>query len=146
MDNRLRQLFRSIFIKHRSVMQEHLAQYDLYVGQPRYLKLIRDNPGITQQELVAHLKVAKETVSVTLKRLESANYIHRVINEQDRRVKNLYLTDRGNDTVEKLNEYFATIENAMFESLSDDEKIQLERFFKIMLEELEKGDRHEEIY
>lgn len=145
MEDQLRSLFRSIVRKHRSVMQNHLDQYDLFVGQPRYLRFIHDYPGITQKELVAHMKLAKETVSVTLKKLENGGYIERIVNVKDRREKNLFLTQKGHETVEHLTVYFAKIENAMFESLADDEKVQLEHYFQIMLDELEKGDRNEEV-
>lgn len=145
MDNRLRQLFRNITYKHRSVLQNHLGQYDLYVGQPRYLKYIKKYPGITQKELVEHLNLAKETVSVTLTKLENSGYLERIVNPKDRREKNLYLTDKGNQTILKLSEYFESVENAMFASLSESQKIELELYFKIILEELAKGKMNEEI-
>lgn len=145
MEEQLRSLFRSIVLKHRSVMQNHLDQYDLFVGQPRYLRFIHDYPGITQKELVAHMKLAKETVSVTLKKLEHGGYIERIVNEKDRREKNLFLTQKGNETVEHLTEYFAQIENGMFKSLSGKEKDQLEYYFRIMLDELEKGECNEKV-
>lgn len=145
MEQRLRHLFRSIFIKHRSVLQNHLDKYDLYVGQPRYLRLIHDYPGITQKELVSHVNLSKETVSVTLKKLESAEYILRKVNEKDRREKHLFLTDKGSAIVQELSEYFEKLETAMFSSLNSEEQNQLEHFFNIMLKELEKGDKHEEI-
>lgn len=145
MKNNLRHLFRSIFQKHRSVLQNHLDQYDLYVGQPRYLRLIKENPGITQKQLVSHLNLSKETVSVTLKKLEHGQYIVRKVNENDRREKHLYLSDKGLQIVLDLNEYFERIENAMFASLTHDEQVQLENFFNIMLRELENGEKNEEI-
>lgn len=145
MEQKLRHLFRSIFIKHRSVLQTHLDKYDLYVGQPRYLRLIHDHPGITQKELVAHVNLSKETVSVTLKKLESANYIYRIVNEKDRREKHLFLTEKGKNIVSELSLYFEKLETAMFSSLSVDEQNQLEHFFNVMLKELEKGEKHEEV-
>lgn len=145
MENNLRFLFRSIFQKHRSVLQNHLDQYELFVGQPRYLRFIREYPGITQKQLVTHLNVSKETVSVTLSKLEKGGYLLRNVNEKDRRERNLYLTDKGLKVVLELNDYFERIENAMFSSLNEDEQKQLERFFNIMLEELEKGELDEEI-
>lgn len=145
MKNNLRHLFRSIFQKHRSVLQNHLDQYDLYVGQPRYLRLIQQNPGITQKQLVSLLILSKETVSVTLKKLENADYLVRRVNEKDRREKHLFLTEKGTKTVLDLNEYFEKIENGMFAGLNEDEQKQLEHFFNIMLKQLENGEHDEEI-
>lgn len=139
MDNELRTLFREVFRWHRFTVQKYLDDLDLYIGQPRFLSTIERHPGITQKELVALLNVSKESASVSLKRLEASGYIERKVDETDRRAKKLFLTQQGKITTDSLKENFEKIDNAMFQSLSDNDQEQLKSYFQIMLVELKKG-------
>ncbi|MEG0328752.1 MAG: helix-turn-helix domain-containing protein, partial [Erysipelothrix sp.] len=69
MDLTLSNLFRELAKTHRIAVQEYLDNFDLFIGQPRFLFELEERPGITQKELVDALHVSKETVSITLSRL-----------------------------------------------------------------------------
>ncbi|QIK70485.1 MarR family transcriptional regulator [Erysipelothrix sp. HDW6C] len=145
MDNQLSTLFRKINIKHRQNVQDYLDEFDLYTGQPRFLYIIDRNPGITQKQLVEIIKLSKESVSVTLKRLEASGYIERVVSTIDRREKNLFLSEKGKAIMPELTENFDRIDNALFRALSDKQQSILEDYFTIMLEDLEKESKNEKI-
>lgn len=140
MDNSLNSLFRRITRANRQIVQDYLAGFDLYIGQPRILNVIQSNPGITQKELVEILKLTKESVSVSLRRLEKAERIQRVVNTTDRREKQLFLTQKGKALVEELNVNFEKIDSALFSALTDEQQDQLAQLFQIMLEDIEKGE------
>ncbi|CAM4288192.1 MarR family winged helix-turn-helix transcriptional regulator [Erysipelothrix aquatica] len=138
MENQLITLFRQVTSKHRAVVQNYLDDYDLYIGQPRFLSTLKRNPGITQKELVEILNVSKESVSVTVKRLEAVGYIKRAVSESDRREKHLFLSDKGEQLVLDFTEGFERIDTVLFQSLTESQREDLAVTFKIMLDDLEK--------
>lgn len=140
MDNKLSILYRQLSIKHRVVVQVYLDGMNLYIGQPRFLFEISRQPGISQVELSANLNLSKETVSVTLRRLEHSGFIVRKQSEGDRRIKLLYLSELGEQILPELQENFARTNQAMFSKLSEIEKNQLEGLLSLMIDGLEKED------
>lgn len=145
MDEKLSNLFRELARKHRFVVQKYLDQFDLYIGQPNLLFSIGDNPGITQKELGLCVKMSKETLSVSLNRLEHSGFIQRKTTEQDRRQKQLYLTAEGKHVVAQCKSGFESINQAMFSTLTDLEKRELETLFSLMIEGLKERSLDEEI-
>ncbi|CAM4304073.1 MarR family transcriptional regulator [Erysipelothrix inopinata] len=141
MDNTLSNLFRELARTHRTAVQEYLDNFDLFIGQPRFLFELEERPGITQKELVDALHVSKETVSITLSRLENAGFIQRVVTENDRRKKSLFLSAKGEKVVEQLHTDFNMINNLMFVNLSENEKLVLEELFEKMILGLKERSR-----
>ena len=86
MEAKLSKLYRQLNVSHRVVVQKYLDQYGLYIGQPRFLFVLEEQEGISQAILSSILKVTKETVSVTLKRLEQSGYIRREVSQSDKRI------------------------------------------------------------
>ncbi len=137
MDNTLSKLYRQLSIKHRIVVQTYLDELHLYIGQPRFLFELSANPGISQGEVSSRLHLSKETVSVTLKRLENAGFVLRKQSLEDKRIKLLYLSEKGEKVVVELRENFDRINNTMFSKLSEEEKEMLESMLLSMMEGLE---------
>ncbi|MDD2214455.1 MAG: MarR family transcriptional regulator [Oscillospiraceae bacterium] len=80
-----------ILIRLNTVLQ----QYNLFVGQPRTLDLIRRHPGITQRELAARMHISPAALSASLKRLVKNDWVSKTVTEQDLRSHRLYLTEAG---------------------------------------------------
>lgn len=144
MEKELGDLYRQIGKKHRDTVQGYLDGFSLYIGQPRFLFELEKNPGMSQTELTERLAVSKETVSVTLKRLEHAEFIQRLASDEDKRCKLLYLSDKGKEVVLELKKSFNHINNGMFASLNDDDQKAAIRLMKLMLEGLEGVINHED--
>ena len=67
---------------------------DFPVGQLRVLRLISE--GVSTSSEIGHaLAMSPSAVSQTLNRLHSAGFVERTGDSQDRRVRNLQLTDAG---------------------------------------------------
>ena len=66
------------------------------VGQhSRLLTILLENPGISQRALSDLLHIRPQSMGEQLAKLESSGLITRQVNQHDRRVFNLYLTDEG---------------------------------------------------
>ncbi|CAH2761588.1 MarR family transcriptional regulator [Erysipelothrix amsterdamensis] len=145
MESVLSQLYRALERKHRSVVQAYLDTLGLYIGQPRFLFELYRNPGLTQRELAEILVVTKETVSVALKRLEQGDFIRREIPEDDKRCRQLYLTEKGEATIVELKKNFDSINNSMFLNLSTEQQLQLEELLTEMIKGLEARETNENV-
>ncbi|MFV0559590.1 MAG: MarR family winged helix-turn-helix transcriptional regulator [Enterococcus sp.] len=64
-------------------------------GQYLYLVRISENPGIIQEELSEMLKVDRATVSKAIQKLEKKEFVVRVNDENNKKIKRLYLTEQG---------------------------------------------------
>lgn len=144
MEKELGVLYQQIGKKHRDVVQRYLDGFNLYIGQPRFLFELEKSPGISQTELAERLDVSKETVSVTLKRLEHTDFIERLASSEDKRCKKLYLSDKGFEIVKRLKINFNRINNGMFACLSDEDQITAIRLMKLMLDGLEGVSNHKD--
>ena len=66
------------------------------VGQhSRLLTILRENPGISQKALSDLLHIRPQSLGEQLFKLENSGLITRQVNQYDRRIFNLYLTDEG---------------------------------------------------
>lgn len=136
MEAKLSKLYRQLNVSHRVVVQKYLDQYGLYIGQPRFLFVLEEQEGISQAVLSSILKVTKETVSVTLKRLEQSGYIRREVSQSDKRIKLLYLSEKGKELMPELRKNFNDINERMFSQLDKNEKEILESLYEKMLQGL----------
>jgi DNA-binding MarR family transcriptional regulator len=78
-------------------LEQVLDRHGLTLPQFDVLATLRTGEGITQQELAARLLVTKGNVCGVLDRMESAKWVERRADPQDRRANRLYLTRQGKD-------------------------------------------------
>ncbi|RFD68524.1 MarR family winged helix-turn-helix transcriptional regulator [Staphylococcus pasteuri] len=64
-------------------------------GQFIYLVRICENPGMIQEQLVDMLKIDRATASRSIKNLEKNNFIYKTYNENNKKNKLLYPTEKG---------------------------------------------------
>lgn len=138
MENTLDSAFRELMRKRRSIVQNYLNTLGLYIGQPRVLFYLEDNPKISQRELSDMLGISKEATSVSLRRLEKAGFIERHECQKDRRIKLLFLSEQGLEVVKDLRKNFDEINSHMFTGLNTQETKELKRMVSIMTSSLEK--------
>lgn len=139
MDKELVKKFRKLAIKHREVIQNYLSKFNIYVGQHRIFFRLEENPNITLTELSEVLNVSKESLSVSLKRLDQGGYINKSKDKNDKRRYLLSLSDKGLETSQACRVGFDDINEALFKNLDEVEKDQLLILFDKMIDGLE-GD------
>lgn len=137
MDHSLAIKYRKLNQRYRHVNQKYLDDFGLYLGQPRILFALNDQPGMTQNDLVTMFYVSKESISVSVKRLESAGLLERSSCVDDRRCKKLFLTAKGTAILTDLNTTFESVNHSLFSKLEDHEKVELNRILDKMMEGLE---------
>lgn len=138
MEKELLDLFRQMVMMHRNKVQEYLKTFDLYLGQQRILFELQKNPKITLTELTEKLQVSKESLSVSIKRLEGAGFINKVKDDKDKRRILLELSEKGYETATACKKGFENLNQTMFQDYSKEDKQVLGDHFKRMIENLER--------
>lgn len=74
-----------------------LGELGLHPGQDSLLRVLWENDGRTQAELVEELAVEAPTVTKMVRRLEDAGFVRRRAHPTDRRSTQVFLTATGRD-------------------------------------------------
>ena len=97
--------------------------------QQNYLFHIAMKPGISQEQLSDHIMVNKSNVARQLSTLENEGWITRQTSAQDKRVYEVYPTDKTKDMMPEIMNLMKQWNSLITEDLTDEEK---ELLFKLM--------------
>lgn len=99
-------------------------------GQGKILKILSQNPGITQKELQEMMEIQSGSMSEIITKLETRGFVERTKDENDKRVTRLSMTEEGRAFVEIKKSQPKRSEKDMLEALTDEEQKQLETLLK----------------
>ncbi len=123
-DDQLKDLIEKLSISYRETFtdsKEILDKYSLGLAHQKVIHLLSMYEGISISELLKKLKVTKQSLNRVLKDLIKLEMISFKKDEQDTRVKHLYLNENGKKI---FNEIFETqkkrIYNALLSSSSEE--------------------------
>lgn len=91
-----------------SISNIEFKEYNLTKGQYLYLVRICENPGIIQEKLAEMIKVDRTTAARAIQKLEANGFIQKVADENNRKIKRLVPTKKGEGTypmIKKENDY-----------------------------------------
>lgn len=78
-----------------SISNIEFTEFDLTKRQYLYLVRICENPGIIQEKLAEMIKVDRTTAARAIKKLEIQGFIKKKNDEENKKIKKLYATDKG---------------------------------------------------
>lgn len=78
-----------------SISNIEFKDLDLTRGQYLYLVRIYENPGIIQEKLAKMIKVDRTTAARAIKKLEMQGFIQKLPDEQNKKIKKLFPTEKG---------------------------------------------------
>jgi DNA-binding MarR family transcriptional regulator len=132
----------AIYRNGQSIMNYKLRDLDIKSGQQDFFYVISKNEGISQKELSEYLYVGKSTTAKAVKNLVENNYVKVERDENDKRIHRLYLTQKGRETVPKIESVFLELMDIFTKDLSECEKDQtitvLKKILKALYEEKNK--------
>lgn len=82
-------------------LSSQIAEYDLG-REVRYIMMVYDNPGCSQDDLVNMYGESKANIAKALKKLEDNEYIKREVNPENRRKYMLKTTSKADELVPKV--------------------------------------------
>ena len=123
-DEQLKDLIEKLFISYRETFSDAkkiLDRYSIGLAHQKVIHLLSMYQGISISELLKRLKVTKQSLNRVLKDLIKLEAIEFRKDEQDTRIKHIYLNDKGKYIS---NEIFQTqkkrIYNALLKSKSEE--------------------------
>lgn len=109
-------------VQYRS---DKLAPMGLKSCHASYLTVICDNPGISQDKLARQICINKSNVARQVAALEEDGFVRRCTCAADKRVTELYPTEKTLEMLPQLNEILKCWEGYITQDLTEDEKALL---------------------
>lgn len=140
-EEELRQGIELLFYAYRDfteIADQMLAQYNFGRAHHRVIYFVSRNPGITVSDLLAILKITKQSLSRVLGQLVREGFIEQKTGVQDRRQRLLTLTEKGEVLERELTEQQRALIAAAYREAGAE---SVEGFRKVMLGMMEEKDR-----
>ena len=123
-DDQLKDLIEKIFISYRETFSDSkkiLNKYSIGLAHHKVIHLLSMYEGISISELLRRLKVTKQSLNRVLKDLIRINIIIFKKDDQDTRIKHVYLNDKGKKIFDEIfNLQKKRIYNALLNSNSEE--------------------------
>ena len=94
-----------LFRNSQKYFDRLLAKFDIGAGQLIYIIAINENEGVTMQEVSRLLEMDKGTTTKSIQRLIEQGYVEIRIDEKDRRIKHLYMTEKSAQVINEIYGY-----------------------------------------
>lgn len=120
-----RSLGKCIAVIHKNLnyyLNKKLEKFNVKSDQLEIIHTLNAIKGLSQNALGEILLEDKITITKRLKGLEQEGYIERRVDSKDKRIKKLYLTDKGHELSEISREIIEESSDILTENLSDDAK------------------------
>jgi MarR family transcriptional regulator, organic hydroperoxide resistance regulator len=110
---------------HRGGVGATLAELGLHVGQEMVLSHLWRQDGMTPSELAERLGVEPPTVTNMLSRMEKAGFLERCRDTGDARCTRVYLTEKGRELREPVEQRWEEVQERAFAGITADEEALL---------------------
>ena len=131
-DEQLKDLIEKLFISYRETFSDSkkiLDKYSIGLAHQKVIHLLSMYEGISISDLLKRLKVTKQSLNRVLKDLIKLDVIRFKKNEQDTRVKHVYLNEKG----EKIfKEIFETQKKRIYNALLDSSSEEVVNFDNVL--------------
>jgi DNA-binding MarR family transcriptional regulator len=130
-------------------LNDRLRPLGLSAGQFPVLTLLYKEQNIMQETLVRHYHLDKGTIARSVRKLEDAGYIRRIIDPGNRRAVRLFLTKKGESAASLLQAIDREWEERICAGLADKDKDTLKTLMRTVAENSYRsmqniGDSHDE--
>ena len=118
--------------------EERLKDCGIRCCQSKYVLVIAQNPGVSQEDISRMLFVNKSNVARQIGFLETAGFVKKVGNDKDRRAVHLYPTEKLLGALPRVKEVLAEWRALVTEGFTEEEKAELQRLSEKMVENARK--------
>lgn len=109
---------------------DELAKLNLKTIHCKFLHLLSDHEGISQQEIANIALVKRSTISELITEMAAENLIERVPSNIDKRVIHVYLTAHGKEKVKAIRHCFDDYSTQCTQDFNEEELRQFESLLK----------------
>lgn len=145
MNNNFPNLGRCLSIMDRLMKMYYdynLADFEIGWGQQFYVEYLYDHPGASAQEMVECIRVDKGTLTKVMKKLTEIGYVEVVRSEKDKRMKFLYLTEKGVPAAKRIKEIHSNFYNILCSNIQSSDIQRTEQTMEQMTENIYQNISH----
>ncbi len=131
-DQELKQYIEKIFVGYREIVSDTkkiLDKYSIGVAHNKVIHLISLYEGITISELLKKLKITKQSLNRVLKDLIKLNVIIFKKDENDTRIKHVFLTEYG---INLFNEIFSIQKKRIYKAFLNSKSEEVISFDNVL--------------
>ncbi len=131
-DDQLKDLIEKLFVGYREVFSDSkktLDKYSIGLAHNKVILLLSMYEGISISELLKKLKVTKQSLNRVLKDLINLNFIEFKKDEQDTRIKHIFLNEKGKSV---FNEIFQTQKKRIYNALLNSNSEEVLNFDRVL--------------
>jgi DNA-binding MarR family transcriptional regulator len=129
--------------KNQMVSEFKELEIELTIEQFVILSLLNSNCDLIQRDLASQLQKDKSIIVRQINCLLENQYVVRLTNKDDKRVKNLILTKKGFEKLNQMKEIASEVSRKLLTGISENE---LEIFQNVLLKIQENGGVEEDIF
>jgi DNA-binding MarR family transcriptional regulator len=107
-----------------------LSRINLHSGQEALLKALSAADGMSMSDLAAALGVQPPTVTKMISRLAAQDYVERRAAPGDGRQAQVFLTERGRDTIGQIDKLWKRIEKTALGGIDDRDRKRLRKLLR----------------
>ncbi|WP_058303424.1 MarR family winged helix-turn-helix transcriptional regulator [Gorillibacterium timonense] len=130
-------LFQKLIHRERARQRHHHHDFTIARGQGHLLGVLLARDGMTQKELSNLLQVRPASLGELVSKLELNGLVERRTNEEDKRVINVFLTEKGRAAISGVVDSRSAMIDPLFAALNEDEKLQLSGLLGKLIDSLE---------
>ncbi len=142
--NELNEKLMEQFRKYQVLMHQGMRRFaprgpkeDPHHGQGKVLVMLAENDGVSQKLLTEQSRIRPASLSELIIKLERNGLVERQRNEEDKRNRNVYLTEDGRALAETIKSRKDESADFLFDVLSEEEKETLTVLFDKLITSLE---------
>lgn len=122
---------------HRHLEQRAEAQAGISVVQAGALFALQREDGAISSELAGQLDIAPSAMTGLADRMGRGGLLERRVDEQDKRINRLWLTDHGREVAERARAELAPLNRTLAEGFSDEEMRVVSRWLAAVAQRFE---------
>lgn len=126
--------------KHKKKVREEMHKINLTEGKPKILDFLVVNQGCSQRELATRCHIEPATATSVLSLMENDGLISRIRSEKDKRILNVFLTEKGIEAQKQVEQVFTSVDEICFDGFSEEEKLEAINLLNRISDNLSKGD------
>ena len=105
-------------------------------GQQYAMVCIAERPGVTALELAEYIHVDKGTITKLIKKLTELNYINVETDQDDRRIRHLYLTDEAQEVISRIKLLQQEFEEDLLAGISENDRELIGMWMEQMIDNM----------
>jgi DNA-binding MarR family transcriptional regulator len=118
------------------IQSAQVHHFNLSAPESGVLYILSTGSIMNQLNLGQELGIDKATIVKIIDKLERMELVKRMVSAEDRRSKNVKLTPKGKNMIEKVRNFRSKIENDIFASFSREDENHIKRLVPQLLEVL----------